>query len=534
MFMKAIIKHKNVQKILLTIMAVILVIAALFVMWWKGVFIDRNIAWLESEGIYEGGYYKLENRKLSVYKYDTDIDLNKVSVDDDVFQSSLTPIWSTEKNWFVQNVLIEDVDRDGVEELVALVWKHGSFGKHMPDWVKNNDIRLEQHIFIFKWDESADDKMRNLWMSSTIGYEIEGINRYGADKVLVNDKDGNSRVWYWEDFGLKLAGDAKERNAKFICAGDNLIHEWMYKYGDEDNSQKESRVDFAFDSYYSHIKDYINEADYKVVCQETVLTDDENMLSDYPRFAVPSNVGRALSNAGFNVFLLANNHILDKGMAGVNSTYDALIDKEGNKDSGNAICLGATSQESYEEDFRRGIHFLVKNNVRVALLDYTESTNGMPEPEGYEYLVERIGNHERVINQIRYARNRADAVIVFVHWGEEYMVEPSDSQKIHAELLADNGVDVIVGSHPHVLQPTDVLGGNSGQKTIVYYSLGNFVSGQDKEGTEIGGLADFVVEVDMSGNVEIKDNGITQTYMHQDKDECAVYLYDEYIEDVHN
>lgn len=518
MFMSMITKkHGAFRTVILTIMAVILVIAALFVMWWKGIFIDKSILWNESEGLYGNGYYKLENKRLILYEYDENTDFNEVCIDDDSFISSLSRVWCTERNWFVQDVLIEDVDRDGEEELVALVWKHGSFGPYKPQWIKNNDIRLEQHIFIFRWDDTKDDKVRNVWMSSTIGYEIDSIKRYGDDKVLVNDKGGNNRVWYWADFGLKLAGEAKERDTSFLCVGDNLIHEWMYKYGDKGNKDKAKRTDYIFDDYYKNIKDYISDADFKVVCQETVLTEDENLISDYPSFAVPSNVGNALKNAGFNVFLLANNHMLDKGLNGVESTYATLTDKD-------CLCLGVNPKENYSDDFRNGIHFVVKDNIKIALLDYTEITNGMKQPEGYKYMVELLKNEKRMINQIRYAQKRADAVIVFAHWGQEYIEKPSDSQEFYAKLLIDKGADIIIGSHPHVLQRVEENVAPDGKFSYVFYSLGNFVSGQDKEKTDIGGMAEFEIRVNKSGQMNIGNIRFTRTIMKQNREEFGVRL----------
>lgn len=519
------IKTKFLKFTVVGILAVILVIAAIFVLWWKGLLLGSDVSFEESEGLYGGGYFKLSNRCLKLYSYDDNTDFNKVLVGDSEFDKSLVEIWSTEKDWFVQDVIIEDVDRDGREELVALVWKHGSFGEHKPFWVEKNDIRLEQHIYIFRWDDEKEHKIRNVWMSSTIGCNTVGIERYGNDKVMLKDKNGSQNVWYWEGFGLKLAGVAKSRQIIFACAGDNLIHEWMYKYGDSTNVSKKKRTDFAFDGYYSHIKDYISQADFRVVGQETVLTDDEAILSDYPRFASPGNIGRALENAGFNTILLANNHILDKGLKGVDSTYNILSAED-------IMLLGVTPSDSYNDDFRNGIHFAVKNNITVAMLNYTESTNGMKQPESYDYMVERIDYTSRLLNQIRYARNRADAVIVFVHWGEEYLSEPSDMQRFYARFLANNEVDVIVGSHPHVLQSNETIEGLEGNKTIVYYSLGNFVSGQDKEETRLGGIAEFAIKADNSGNIEIEDRGITKTYMDNSKDDCAVYLYDEYMTDL--
>ncbi|MBP5752886.1 MAG: hypothetical protein J6W60_08525, partial [Treponema sp.] len=113
-------------------------------------------------------------------------------------------LWETQADWFVQDMLVKDIDRDGADELILLVWKHGSYGDRMPFWEEKNDKELHQHIFIYKYDPKKENKVRPLWMSSQILYEIESISS-GKDSFLdVTDHEGTTRTWIWQDFGLKL------------------------------------------------------------------------------------------------------------------------------------------------------------------------------------------------------------------------------------------------------------------------------------------------------------------------------------------
>lgn len=494
---------KRISISVIVIMAVILVIAALFALWWFGAFLSRDITWDNYETIYENGYVKVENRHLYVYSVE---DEEKLLVDGVADVEAMTKVYRSPADWFVQKLLAEDIDRDGKEELVALVWKHGSYGEHRPLWEKRNDIRLEQHIFVFRWEEQRDNRLRSVWMSSALGFEVNDICMYGADKILVNDNSGNSMVWYWQDFGLKLAGEAKERHVNLLCAGDNLIHQNLYNYD--------------IDGLYSDIKPYIENADIAAVCQETVIAANDMELTDFPRFAVKNDVAEALKNAGFDVFAVSNNHILDKGMEGIDSTYNALADDE-------HIVCGINPSEKYSDDLRKSVRFKTIDHVRIAFLSYTYGTNGMPMPEGYKYAAEKLENEARIIQQIRYAKARADAVIVFAHWGTEYDSQLDELQQKMGDLFVEEKVDVVIGSHPHVLQKFDSFKDKSGHETVIFYSLGNFVSGQDGEARQTGGIADVDIAVDKAGKLSVDGYKLIKTKMVRNEQDAGVHLYTE-------
>ena len=244
--------RKRIINLILTILlAVIFIITALFILWWNGLFLPDWIDWKENDIYYEGAKASLKDKKLTVVK------------DNEV-------LWTTEKNWYVQDVMVEDINFDGREELVVLLWKHGSFGKHMPMWQSRNDINLKQHIFIYQWDDNRENKLRAVWMSSEIDYQIESIARGGDRRLITNLKNGEHRLWQWQDFGLKLLGPALEHKLDYAAVGDNLLHLNLLNYADGD-----------YDIFYKEITNEIESYDIASVNQETVFVDDLSQISDF-------------------------------------------------------------------------------------------------------------------------------------------------------------------------------------------------------------------------------------------------------------
>ena len=276
---------KKIKEHIAIIAAVIVIITAFILLWWYCAFLPSWIEWKTVRTDYGEGFIQLKDRHLSIYDNENDD----------------RSVWRSKDDMAIQSVIIKDIDRDGMEELIMLVWKHGSYGEHRPFWVKNNDIALKQHIFIYKYDRSREMRLRPVWMSSQLEYEVLSIASGEADTLIVTDRLNRSRVWRWEGFGLKLLGNSREHKINIICAGDNLIHQSLLNGSD----------DYSY--LYDEISEKIKEADIAMVNQETILVDDKGAVSDYPRFGTPVSVGKALVDAGFDVICLANNHAFDKG-----------------------------------------------------------------------------------------------------------------------------------------------------------------------------------------------------------------------------
>lgn len=514
--------------------AVVVSITAVFTLWWYGAFLPRWITWEEREFSYEGREVILKNRTLRVVKTDMEDagDRHRFTKRD---QSE--HIWKTPADWQVQDVLVMDIDRDQSEELVLLVWKHGSYGRHLPIWEKKNDIRLEQHIFIYrlqkntKYEDEEDiraqdetaaegksgeqntntDVMKPVWMSSSLGKNIRSIARGKKESLILNPycETGISTLWVWKDFGLKYAGESKEQQAQVVCAGDNLIHLSLLAAEQKKLRDGEVSAGNLYDSFYDSVRDKLQNADLAAVNQETIFVADHKRVSDYPRFGTPTEVGDAMVRAGFNLITLANNHALDQGVYGIDTTT-AFWEEKG------ISFVGAQSTKSYSEEAQTAVQFMEINGIRFAFAAYTYGTNGMSEPEGYPHLVEKLGDEDRMHRQLSYARSRADVVMVFVHWGTEYDTEIDDRQEYYRDFFYREGVDAVIGTHPHVVQKWEIVENNGTayaadavgwkkdseqHKMLVYYSLGNLISAQTNEECKTGGLAEFTVVKKADGSI---------------------------------
>ena len=203
-------------------------------------------------------------------------------------------------------------------------------------------------------------------------------------------------------------------------------------------------------------------------------------LSTYPAFNSPDEAADAMLDAGFNMVSLATNHTLDRGVKAIEHSCAYWDNK---KDVLTAGSYCSSEDRNKEKIFE-------KNNIKYTMLNYTYGTNGIPVPEGKEYLVNiwpAEGSNpdndskyqaykETVLNDINKVRDKVDVLIVAMHWGVEYTHTPTVYQKDMAKFLADNNVDIVIGTHPHVVEPIEYI-----DDTLVIYSLGNFISAQDND-----------------------------------------------------
>jgi poly-gamma-glutamate capsule biosynthesis protein CapA/YwtB (metallophosphatase superfamily) len=268
--------------------------------------------------------------------------------------------------------------------------------------------------------------------------------------------------------------------------GDILIHDMVY-----DDAYKGKK--YNFDPIFKNVNSLLEKPDLLTANQESTLGGTELGLSTYPCFNSPHEVADALVHTGVDIVSTANNHTLDKGERGIQSEIHYL----------DSIDLPHVGSFLDNQD-RQKLRILEKNGIKIAFLAYTYGTNGITVPEGKDYLVNII-NRDHMREEIQRARKEADVVVMSIHWGIEYQRIPNLEQKALAGYLANEGVDVIFGSHPHVLEPMEWIKTNDGRKTLIVYSLGNFISGQNDDYKDIGGLA----TVDITKHVSEKGNTIT-------------------------
>ena len=256
-----------------------------------------------------------------------------------------------------------------------------------------------------------------------------------------------------------------------LFAGDLMQHESQL------NAARQPDGTYSYSPCYRHIKEYVTKADVAVANLETTIAGMP--YSGYPMFCAPDSFLLAAHDAGFDIMLLANNHCLDRGKRGILRTLDKL-------DSLNIAHCGVYRDSIDREN--RYPYIVEKNNMRIALLNYTYGTNGIPIPSP---IVVNLIDKDIIARDIAKARTmQPDAIVVCIHWGDEFTHVPSKEQRKLADWLLAQGVDHIIGNHPHVLQPMEVRHDTlaPGQHAVIY-SLSNLVSGMFARGRDGGALA---------------------------------------------
>lgn len=397
-------------------------------------------------------------------------------------------LWQSEDGILVQDVLWEDIDHDDEPELLLLCWRRGKYGDSRPFWVEEDDDSWSQHIFLYDW---LDGTAKPIWMASELGREVVRWSFSPRDRLLLTDREGEQTAWDWQTWGLTSIPAA---TLTFAAVGDNLIHRPIYHYAMR-------REGGCFDGIFDGIREELAGYDVTSINQETPFVEDEGDYADYPRFGTPIQVGEAIAKAGFTVVSCATNHMLDQGVEGLERTAAFL------RESGlTCVGIGQSGGSPYE--------LLEKNGIRCALFSYTALTN-CPIPEETPWALHTLWDEEQVRRELAQGRGEADVCIVYVHWGTEYAAEPDESQRRWAQIFADCGVDVVIGTHPHVLQPVQWVTGADGHETLVYYSLGNYISAQTDPACQTGGLAYFTVEK-KNGSCRITESGMKQVTTRQE------------------
>lgn len=308
-------------------------------------------------------------------------------------------------------------------------------------------------------------------------------------------------------------------SVSLVAVGDNLIHNTLISAGE----QEDGSLDYS--SFYENIKNDISSADIAVINQETILGGSEFEYTGYPVFNSPWEIGTAAIDAGFDIFTCATNHSLDKGYAGIEQEC-AFFDQHPE-----VVHVGTNDSE---EDYNSIIYY-EKNSIRFAILNYTYGTNGIPIPESSPWCVNMM-DKEKITADVNAAKQNADVIIVFPHWGTENSTSVSDYQREYVQLFSDLGVDIVIGTHPHVLQPVEwVENETTGKKMLVYYSLGNFISHQTSLNQLCGGMAEIKIEK-KNGEISITSAKLVPVVCWYkssgDKYEFSVYKLSDYTDSI--
>lgn len=281
--------------------------------------------------------------------------------------------------------------------------------------------------------------------------------------------------------------DLPNPTVTIAAAGDVMMHDGQIWAGYDDVADT-----FDYSEFFHVVKDEISSADLAMADLETTLAGKEQKYTGYPMFNSPDELADALKDAGFDVIITSNNHSLDRGAKGALRTLKVLKER------------GLSTIGTYEsEEDRQQILIKDINNMKVAFLSYTYGTNGIPIPSDRPYLVNLI-DEDVILEDLARARELADAVIVYLHFGNEYQRTPSKEQRNLAHLVLKNGANIIVASHPHVIQPGEWMEVEESDGEIVKkytaYSMGNFISAQRFPHTEEGLIVKFTLEKDLERN----------------------------------
>ncbi|MFW5435694.1 CapA family protein [Paenibacillus apiarius] len=294
-------------------------------------------------------------------------------------------------------------------------------------------------------------------------------------------------------------------SGKLLAVGDIMMHSPQFPAYVNKKTGK-----YDFNSYFSQVKPILESADWCWANLETPLLGGEKVYTGYPMFNAPPELADALKYAGFNIVTTANNHVLDRREKGALRTLEVLKDR--------GFVTKGTSASLWESE---QVTMLEKNGIQLGILAYTYGTNGIPLPKKKPYLVSLI-DEERMIQDIKKAKEAgADIVAIALHFGNEYETKPNQQQIQLARTLVQAGADIILGSHPHVLQPYERVtvqdADGHTRDGIIIYSLGNFISNQTGDGKDIGVIFGVEIVKHMpEGRIELKEITAEPTWVHID------------------
>ncbi len=327
------------------------------------------------------------------------------------------------------------------------------------------------------------------------------------------------------------SGASVPESVSVVMVGDILLHTPV------EEAAADANGNYNFDFIFSQTKDSISDADLALVNQEVIIGGKELGISGYPAFNAPYEIGDALCGAGFDVVCHATNHALDKGKRGVVNTLKYWDDSHPEM-----TVVGINGSQEQKD----AVDIVEKNGIRIAILNYTYGTNGISAPSDMPYAVDML-DESKVKRDLEYAENNADFTIVCPHWGTEYNLGIDGSQKKWTEIFRAGGADLVIGTHPHVIEPIEFIeddipghGNNhGGGDMLVYYSLGNFVNwtsgiGAGTTNRMVGGMAQITLVRDPSGEVVVADSGVKALVCHvtHGHEGVAVYPLADYTEEL--
>ena len=300
----------------------------------------------------------------------------------------------------------------------------------------------------------------------------------------------------------------KPTSAKLVAVGDNLMHRSCTL------SAKNADGTYDFTKHFANMADIFKAADLAVISQDTVLGGMElgATSTETGIFNTAVELADGMADAGINVVLAANNHIMDEGSAGLNTMMSYFSTKYPN-----ITLLGVNnSREAKDEPV-----YVETNNIKIAMINYSYGSNQTADLDASPYLLNQY-DEDWLSDILKQAREEADFIIAFPFWGEQNSMDYTQEQERQAQFLADNGVDLIIGSYPHVVEPVKWITAENGDRTLVYYSLGNFQSIQNTLENMLGGQANITISKEEDGT-HISDYSLDFVVTHYEQRESSEY-----------
>lgn len=300
----------------------------------------------------------------------------------------------------------------------------------------------------------------------------------------------------------------KPTSAKLVAVGDNLMHRSCTL------SAKNADGTYDFTKHFANMADIFKAADLAVISQDTVLGGIElgATSTETGIFNTAVELADGMADAGINVVLAANNHIMDEGSAGLNTMMSYFSTKYPN-----ITLLGVNnSREAKDEPV-----YVETNNIKIAMINYSYGSNQTADLDASPYLLNQY-DEDWLSDILKQAREEADFIIAFPFWGEQNSMDYTQEQERQAQFLADNGVDLIIGSYPHVVEPVKWITAENGDRTLVYYSLGNFQSIQNTVENMLGGQANITISKEEDGT-HISDYSLDFVVTHYEQKESSEY-----------
>lgn len=347
---------------------------------------------------------------------------------------------------------------------------------------------------------------------------------FGTGVLLVMKKDGGSVPVEAPVENTQQEETTQEIlpsvSVDFLSVGDNLIHDGIY----EQANKRAGGNGYDFSYCYENIASDVSSADIATINQETVIS-QSNSPSGYPLFNSPKEVGDEIARIGFDVIAMANNHMIDKGAKGLSEAIDYWDSVEG------TVRTGAYKNEQELNQ----VEYIESNGLKIGLVGVTQYTNGLSLPSDSELKIIYSSNEDEIKRKIKAAKEVCDAVLVNVHWGNEYQTTPTQDQKNLAKKMALWGADVIIGHHPHVIQPVEFIEKDDGSQTLVAYSLGNFISQQNTPARVIGGMLNYTLTKDFNtGKLSIDNVRFVPIVTHyvRGSHDVKIYKLSQYSDDL--